>query len=166
MHNIIIREIRQEELPLLENMLYEAIYQPDKVNPIPREVINLPEINTYIDGFGEKKDDHCFISESDGKIVGAVWVRILSGEIKGYGNIDEYTPEFAISLYKEYRHRGIGTRLMSTMITYLRDKGYAQTSLHVKKDNYAVKLYRKMGFVVIDEDEEDYLMLLKMNNDE
>ena len=86
----------------------------------------------------------------------------MSGDIKGYGYIDDNTTEFAISLYKEWRNKGIGTKLMVDMIEYLRQKGYKQTSLNVKKENYAVKLYKKMGFDVIGEDDEDYLMLLNL----
>jgi ribosomal protein S18 acetylase RimI-like enzyme len=51
---------------------------------------------------------------------------------------------------------------MTAMIEYLRKSGYRQTSLNVKKDNYAVKLYRNMGFEIVGEDSEDYLMLLKL----
>ena len=146
-------------------MLYEAIYQPDEDSLIPRSVIDIPEVNVYIKDFGKWKDDYCLVADSDGDIVGAVWVRIISGEIKGYGYVDNQTPEFAISLFKDYRNKGIGTQLMGRMIDYLRGKGYKQTSLNVKKENYAVKLYRKMGFVVIDESEEDYLMLLDLRNE-
>lgn len=163
MKNITIREIRPSEVYMLEDMLYEAIYQPDENNLIPRTVLEIPEVNAYIKGFGSRKDDYCLVADSTGgEIVGAVWVRIISGEIKGYGYIDDETPEFAISLFKEYRTLGIGTRLMSAMIVYLRESGYKQTSLSVKKENYVVKLYKKMGFEVIAEDEEDYLMLLKL----
>jgi ribosomal protein S18 acetylase RimI-like enzyme len=162
MRNVTIREIRSSEIYKLEDMLYEAIYQPDENNSIPRTVLKIPEVNAYIKDFGSRKDDHCLVVDSDEEIVGAVWVRIISGEIKGYGYIDEETPEFAISLFKEYRNQGIGSQLMSTMIEYLRENGYKQTTLNVKKENYAVKLYKKMGFEVIAEDEEDYLMLLKL----
>lgn len=162
MEKVTVREIKKSELEKLEDMLYEAIYQPDEVNLIPRKVLKLPEIRVYIDNFGSKKDDYCLVADLDGKIVGAVWTRILAGDIKGFGHIDDKTPEFAISLYKEYRNFGIGTRLMTAMIEYLRCNGYKQTSLNVKKDNYAVKLYRKMGFEIIREDPEDYLMLLKL----
>ncbi|MDR2918573.1 MAG: GNAT family N-acetyltransferase [Tannerella sp.] len=144
-------------------MLYEAIYQPDENNLIPRSVLKIPEVEAYIKDFGYRKDDYCLVAELDNMIIGAVWVRIISGDIKGYGNIDESTPKFAIFLFKEYRNRGIGSQLMSTMIKYLRDSGYKQTSLNVKKENYAVKLYKNMGFEVIREDDEDYLMLLKLN---
>ncbi|EPY2281678.1 GNAT family N-acetyltransferase [Clostridium sporogenes] len=96
-------------------------------------------------------------------MIGAVWVRILAGKIKGYGNIDNRTPEFAISLLKEYRSQGIGTALMKKMIKYLKEKGYSQTSLGVDKDNYAVKMYKNVGFKIIEEREHDYLMILKLD---
>ena len=97
-------------------MLYEAIYQHDTTNLLPKNIIKTPQINVYIKDFGKQKDDYCLVADLNGKIVGAVWVRILAGEIKGYGNIDDTTPEFAISLFKEYRNQGIGTRLMTEMI--------------------------------------------------
>jgi len=163
MSDIVIRQIRACEFERLEDMLYEAIYQPNEQTPIPRSVLKVPEVYVYIKDFGKLKDDYCFVAELSEKIVGAVWVRILSGKPKGYGNIDDKTPEFAISLFKAYRNQGIGTQLMSKMIDHLRENGYAQTSLSVQKENYAVKLYKKLGFEIIDEHNDDYLMLLKLN---
>ena len=157
-----IRQLLEKEYPVLEDMLYEAIYQPDENNLVPRSIIDVPEVNAYIRDFGSRKDDYCLVADVGGVIVGAVWVRIISGCIKGYGYVDDNTPEFAISLFKEYRNRGIGTQLMLAMIEHLREFGYTQTSLNVKKENYAVKLYEKMGFDIIWEDSEDYLMLLSL----
>ena len=94
-----IRKMRPPEYPLLSDFLYEAIFQRDENNLLPREVINEPALRVYIEDFGTKKDDECLCAEADGKIVGAVWVR----NINGYGSIDDETPEFAISLLKEYR---------------------------------------------------------------
>lgn len=34
-------------------MLYEAIFQPDEDNLLPREVIKQPEIGIYIDNWGK-----------------------------------------------------------------------------------------------------------------
>lgn len=159
---IAIRKIKTEETNILEDLLYEAIYQAENKPLIPKDIIKNPEINVYIRDFGKKKDDHCFVAETDGKIVGAVWVRILADEIKGFGNIDNQTPEFAISLFKEYRSKGYGTMLMKEMIGYLRDKGYKQTSLSVNKDNYAVFMYQNLGFSIIKENKDDFLMLLDL----
>ena len=162
MEDLIIREILPEELGILDEMLYEAIFKPEGCAPFPRDVIQIPEIKVYIDGFGSRKDDFCLVADLNGRIIGAVWIRILAGEIKGYGNVDDQTPEFAISLLKEYRNRGIGTLLMQRMIEYLKNRGYAQTSLSVQKRNYAVRMYQNLGFEIIHENEEDYLMILKL----
>ncbi len=158
----IIREIKETELNILKTMLYEAIYQPVGIELLPIDVINTPEISVYIDDFLKKKDDYCLVADVDGIIVGAVWVRILAGEIKGYGNINDKTPEFSVSLLKEYRNQGIGTSLMKKMIEYLKEKGYEQASLSVSKDNYAVRMYEDLGFNIIDEKKDDYIMLLKL----
>lgn len=156
-----IRLIQNDEIPLLSDFLYEAIFQRDESNPISRSVIEQPEIRVFIDNYG-KKDDNCLVAVVDNKIVGAVWTRILSGEVKGFGNIDESTPEFAISLYKPYRGKGIGTRLMLDMLALLKKKGYVQTSLAVQKDNYAVKMYERVGFTITGENDEEYIMVCKL----
>ena len=161
-NKITIRKLQPQELPRLEDFLYEAIYQPDKDNHLPREVIKAPQISVYIDNFGKLKDDYCLVADFEGKLIGAVWVRILAGEIKGYGNIDDKTPEFAISVFKEYRNQGIGTLLMLKMIEYLKNTGYAQCSLSVQKANYAAKMYQKLGFEIVKERDEEYLMALKL----
>lgn len=153
-----IRSIHKEELSLLEDFLYEAIFQRDENNLLPRTVIWEPELKVYIDGFG-RPDDHCLVAEIDGKVVGAVWTRILSGDIKGFGAVDKHTPEFAISMYKEYRGMGIGTELMRAMLRLLKNCGYKKTSLAVQKDNYAVKMYEAVGFEIIEELEQEYLMI-------
>ena len=158
---MIIRNLKPKENNILEEMLYNAIYQPDQEPKLPREVIYQPDLYHYIEKFG-KKDDRCLVAETEGKIVGAVWTRILAGADPGYGNVDAVTPEFAISVNKSYRGQGIGTRLMEEMIQLLREDGYAQASLSVDKDNYALKMYEKTGFQIIEEKEEDYLMLLKL----
>lgn len=159
--NYEIREMKLDEKIILKDLLYEAIFQPDENNLLPKDVIEQPELSMYIDDFG-KKDDCCFVADANGKIVGGVWARILSGEVNGYGNIDASTPELAISLFKEYRNRGIGTCLMEGIIKHLKENGYRQASLSVAKDNYAFKMYKKLGFEIAYEQGEDYLMVIKL----
>ena len=108
---ITIREIKKEELSILSNMLYEAIFQPEDAELLPYDVIRTPEISLYIDNFLNRKDDYCFVADLGGKVIGAVWVRILADKIKGFGNIDNETPEFAISLFKEHRNKGVWNTL-------------------------------------------------------
>ena len=39
---------------------------------------------------------------------------------------------------------------------------YKQASLSVQKMNYAVRMYRKIGFEIIDENDEEYIMICKL----
>lgn len=152
------REMNAAEYPLLEDFLYEAIFIPHGVKPPPKSIIKNDELQVYIKDFGEKPDDRCFAAEADGKIVGAVWVRIM----EDYGHVDDDTPSFAISLYKEYRGRGIGTALMEKMLGVLRGSGYEKASLAVQKENYAVKMYKKVGFEIVGENSEEYIMVCNL----
>ena len=63
---------------------------------------------------------------------------------------------------KEYRNYGIGTELMKQMLTKLKLEGYKQASLSVQKMNYAVRMYRKIGFEIVDENDEEYIMICKL----
>ncbi len=123
----------------------------------PRSIIEQSELQVYIADFG-KADDWCLVAEMKGKIIGAVWVRIMND----YGHIDNETPSLAISLYNEYRHLGIGTALMKAILQLLKEKGYKQISLSVQKENYAVNMYRKIGFKIVSETEEEYIMLCEL----
>lgn len=105
-----------------------------------------------------KKSDICYVAEVRNRIIGAVWVRIMND----YGHIDDKTPSFAVSILKQYRNRGIGTELMKRMLTALKEWGYKQASLAVQKENYAVKMYKKVGFEIIDENTEEYIMLCRL----
>lgn len=150
-----IRRLKEGEESLLEDFLYEAIFVPEGVAMPPKSIIKQPELQLYITDFGKEKDDIGLVAEVDKKAIGAAWVRIMHD----YGHIDEHTPSFAISLYKEYRGFGIGTALMKEMLCILKKRGYKQASLAVQKTNYAVKMYKKIGFEIVNENEEEYIML-------
>ena len=152
---MLLRELREDETELLREFLYEAIFIPDGVDPPPREIIEQPELVVYYENFGSGEADYCIVAEDGGRVVGAVWTRIMND----YGHIDDDTPSFAISLYKEYRGNGIGTRLMLRMLELLRNKGFRKTSLAVQKANYAVRMYEKVGFKVVSENSEEYIMV-------
>lgn len=154
----IIREMRREEYCLLSNFLYEAIYIPDGVDPPPKSIINSPELQEYIFEFGKRKHDKALVAETQGKIVGAIWVRIMND----YGHIDNDTPSLAMSVSKEYRGLGIGSSLLKQLLSALKSAGYSKISLSVQKENYAVKMYKHAGFSVVDENSEEYIMVVNL----
>ncbi len=57
---------------------------------------------------------------------------------------------------------GIGTELVAAMLKLLKDNCYKQVSLSVQKANYAVSMYKKAGFEVVYENEEEYIMVCKL----
>ena len=149
-----IRIIRTIEIPLLEDFLYEAIFIPEGVAPPPKSIIDNEDLQVYVKDFGLLPDDKCLVAEVDGKIVGAIWSRIM----EDYGHVANGVPSIAISLYKEYRNQGIGTALLGQMIQLLRREGYEKVSLSVQKENYASRMYLKAGFDILRETEEEYIM--------
>lgn len=149
-----IREMTVMEYPLLNEFLYEAIFIPDGIKPPPRDIIASPELQIYIERFGTSKDDFALVAEIERKIVGAVWVRIMND----YGHIDDETPSLAISLHKEYRGKGLGTNMMKEMLSLLKTHGYKHVSLSVQKANYAAEMYRKIGFKIVSENKEEWIM--------
>ncbi|MDN5011321.1 N-acetyltransferase [Streptococcus sp. SN3] len=90
-----IRPLKKEEIPLLEEFLYQAIFIPSGLEPLPRSILKEPELEMYI------KD-------------------------------------------------------------LLKAKGYPSVSLSVSKDNPAVAFYQRLGFVTVEEREDDYLMLCRL----
>ena len=149
-----IRKLSENEYSVLNDFLYQAIFIPEGVEPPPFEIIFQPELQVYTKDFGTSPHDRALCAEVGGKIVGAVWVRIMDD----YGHIAEDVPSFAVSLYPEYRNHGIGTALMRGMLDELKHAGYRRVSLAVQKANYAVKMYRKLGFYTIDENAEEFIM--------
>ena len=156
----VIREMRTEEISLLNDFLYEAIFIPEGVPAPPRSIIENEDLQVYVRDFGKKADDRCLVAEVAGKVVGAVWTRVMND----YGHITDGIPSLAISLYKDYRNQGIGTELLREMLQLLRRDGYRQVSLSVQKANPAFRMYQKAGFEVMKETEEEYLILCELES--
>jgi ribosomal protein S18 acetylase RimI-like enzyme len=157
-NEIQLRILKQDETELLQDFLYEAIFVPEGVEPPDRSIIEQPELSIYYENFGDSDADNCIVADDNGNVVGAVWTRIMND----YGHVDDETPSFAISLFKEYRGQGIGTKLMKSMLSLLKEQGYKKASLAVQKANYAVKMYKKVGFNIVDENSEEYIMVCEL----
>ncbi|MFK8265201.1 GNAT family N-acetyltransferase [Capnocytophaga cynodegmi] len=161
MKNIVnIRPMNPSEYPLLQDFLYEAIFLPEGVAPPPRDIVFHPELRIYFADFGSQKGDVAVVATVSERIIGAAWARIIND----YGHIDDQTPSLSISLYSEYRSQGIGTKLFQKLLDQLAEEGYKKASLSVQKANYAAKMYLKMGFYVVKENDEDYVMVIDLNS--
>ena len=136
-----IREMREEEYPLLKEEEMEEFCSDFSGWLITK-------------GFGRGICDRAWAAEADGRVIGAVWTRIM----EDYGHIDEQTPSLAIAVFAPWRGRGVGMALMQRMFSALEKSGYGRGSLSVQKANAALHLYRRLGFLVIRESGEEYIM--------
>ena len=153
-----IREIQKTEYNILEDFLYESLFVPQGKPPFPRSILQSPELQVYIRDFGSSRHDSALVAEMNGDIIGAVWVRIMDD----YGHIDDEMPSLAISVLRPFRKSGIGTALLNAMIERKKADGYSGLSLSVQKENYAVDMYRKAGFHVALENEDEYIMTIRL----
>ena len=153
-----IREIKKEEIFHLDNFLYEAIFIPEGQKKPDNKIIQIPELLCYIRDFG-KESDLCFVAESQGDLIGAIWIRHYTEFEKGFGYVDSKTPELSMSVVEKYRKQGIGTKLLTKMIEKMIQIGYEQVSLSVDLENYALKLYKKNGFNIVQSDDKSAIMI-------
>ena len=143
---VTIRQLTAADEPFLWEMLYQALYVPEGAEPLPRDIVKRPEISRYVQNWGNN-DDMGFIAidEIEQRAMGAVWIRLLTGENKGYGYVNDRTPELSIAVLPEYRTRGVGTRLLVHLLKNIQTR-YQAISLSVSPNNPALRLYQRLGF--------------------
>jgi ribosomal protein S18 acetylase RimI-like enzyme len=113
----LIRPIKREDTPFLWEMLYQAIHVTPLAEPPPREILLRPEIRRYLQDWGQPHDSG-FVAEEPltAEPIGAAWLRLFVGDQKGYGYVDDETPELTVAVVPECRGKGIGTRLLSHLV--------------------------------------------------
>ena len=153
-----IRKIKANELNFLADMLYEALFVPEGHAPFPKEIIHDRSLSKYIDNWGKDKYDIAFVVEVDHQLVGAIWGRLLTQENKGYGFVDNNTPELSLAVKSGYRNEGIGTELMRTIASEYKKIGINQLSLSVDMANPASNLYQRLGYKIVEETETSWTM--------
>jgi [ribosomal protein S18]-alanine N-acetyltransferase len=140
-----VREIKPDEIPFLEQMLYQAIFTPEGSPKSDKSIIFEPFLHHYIKDFG-RKHDVCLVAEHENKLIGAVWTRVFSSEQKGYAYVDKDTPELSMAIDFSHRNSGIGNTLLYEILVKLRNSGYKQVALSVDYRNYARQMYQNHGF--------------------
>jgi len=144
-----IRPLLQSDEAVLWEMLYHAIYVADGAALPEREVVYHPQLARYVRDWG-RADDSGFLAENvaSREPIGAAWLRSLKGDDKGFGYVDETTPEVSVAVLPEYRGQGIGTTLL-TQLLEVASKHYAAVFLSVAAESPALRLYQRLGFDVV-----------------
>ncbi len=143
-------------------MLYEAIFIPEGHAPLPKEVIKDKSLFKYIENWKKDKFDIALVVEIDNKLVGAIWGRLLTNENKGFGYIDDNTPELSMAVKSEYRNQGIGTELIKAIATEYEKIGVKYLSLSVDKANIASNLYKRLGCEIVEETDTSWTMIKRI----
>ena len=141
----LIRPITPDDTGFLWEMLYEAIYVAEGVTRPPRDLLFHPEIRRYLQDWGQPHDSGFVALDSvTSDRIGAVWLRLLTGGQKGYGYVDDATPELTIAFVPECRGNGVGTQLLFHLLRTTESR-YPSLSLSVSPDNPALRLYNRLG---------------------
>lgn len=159
---VAIRPLTPSDQPLLWDVLYLALYVPDGEAPLSRAVVQRPELARYVAGWGRAGDlGFAALDTAAGESIGAAWIRLLSGDNRGYGYVDDATPELSIAVEPAWRGRGIGAALLSRLLHAAQPR-YRAISLSVAVDNPAVRLYSRLGFTVVRVEGESLTMLKRL----
>ena len=145
---------------LQQTLALAADWRPDASRRSLAEIMNEPALAHYIAGW-PAEGDVGFVAEDAGP-VGAAWWRFFSREDPGYGFVDESIPELSIGVVEAARGRGVGTMLLRALIDEARRSGLAALSLSVERENAAVRLYERLGFVTIGPTAGSLAMVLKL----
>ena len=158
-----IRPLTKTDEPLLWEMLYQAIYVPESSKRPPRDIVYEPELAKYVQNWGCPGDIGWAALNKAKQPIGAAWLRLLTGDNKGYGYIDDKTPELSIAVLPAYRGKGIGTSLLSRLLIETQSH-FASISLSASPDNPALWLYRRLGFEVVGENDGSLTMKISLEN--
>jgi GNAT superfamily N-acetyltransferase len=146
-----IRPLTKEDLKFQEEMLYQSLYVPEDKEVFPREIVHNPLIYKYVKDWG-RPGDHGFVvelKETKNKIA-AAWYRLFPSNDKGFGFISPEIPEISLAVDYHFRHLGIGTDLLLTLIDHARNAGFKSVSVSVNPENDAIHLYRRLGFEIVE----------------
>ena len=149
--NIVYRVIHRDEHEFLKEMLYEALFVAPGQAKFPKAIIDEPDIKKYIDHWSQQEGDLAIVAVRHDELVGAIWGRKFEEIKKGYGFVNEETPEISMAIRSAYRNQGIGTALINYIEKEYIDMGVSQLSLSVDKLNPAIKLYERCGCETFEE---------------
>lgn len=155
-----LRRLEPSDEAILNEMLYQAIFVPEGSEAPNRDVVNTPELKKYIQAFG-RTGDVGYVAFGNSELAGAAWLRLHTGENKGYGYVNDETPELTIAVMPAYRGRGIGTVLLERLFEEV-GTTYKSVSLSVWRENPAYRLYQRLGFETVKQNENDDIMLKRL----
>jgi len=120
-------------------------------------IYNTDQVNGYSDGdldrFFDGRDEWISIAIDDDKIIAFLSIEVHHED-------EEYIYLDDLSVTKQYRNIGIGTKLISNAESYAKDINIHTICLHVEKSNTAAfRLYKRLGYEIYEDQGSRYLMV-------
>ncbi len=159
---MIFRKIHSSEAGFLKEMLYTSLFVPKGRPPYPRSVLELPELAKYYMNWGSLPHDLAVVAVASNELAGAAWGRAYQPPNTGFGFVAVDVPEIGIAVKPDFRNQGVGTQLLQTLFHLYITQGVKSTSLSVDRNNPARSLYDRFGFVVVSENDQDFIMQKKL----
>lgn len=152
----------------LEDALVRAFnWSPRRGSMARHEVLARPDVAHYVAGWPAARDlGFVAVTADDGEPVGAAWFRYLPASDPGYGFVAEDVPELSLGVSSDHRGRGIGSRLLRTLLAQARTEGVRRVSLSVERENRARELYLREGFRVVGGDDAADTMVVELTTGE
>jgi GNAT superfamily N-acetyltransferase len=158
-----LRTAQRDDVQLLRVLLFEAAFwRPNVARPPVDEALADPDLARYVEGFG-RPGDFGIVAEEDAEPLGAAWWRHFQAGARGYGFVDEATPELSAAVLPSHRGRGIGTAVLRALEREARHRGIDRLSLSVERDNPAVVLYERLGFRPLNREGNALTMVIELN---
>lgn len=156
-HTYTFKPLEAHEGSQLRDFLYLAVHIPPGCPPPDRAIIDEPLMICYTQNWGEPNDFGVVAqTKQSNQLVGIAWIRQMTHSCPGYGFIDGMTPSLAISVLPSFRGQGIGTELLTELLSQAPSD---QIGLSVQNSNPAKRLYERMGFSTMRESAEESVMV-------
>jgi ribosomal protein S18 acetylase RimI-like enzyme len=119
----------------------------------------MPPLNTKvsIEAYGKKISKNAIVFEAwEGNILVGMVAMYVNENIEGYLT--------NVSVFSEYGGKGIASQIFNNLMAYSEENNISSIKLDVNASNvFAISLYKKFGFICIDEKNNQIIMLKKMN---
>ena len=155
-----MRAYEAEDYNFVRRMVYEAIFwRVSDKRPSLEEGLEYEGLIDALEGYPDRKGDTTVIATYEGQPVGMALYRFWAENKSIRGFIREDSPVVIIAIDENHRKSGLGGLLMAELAEKAKAQGLETLSLCVSKDNVALKLYEKQGYIVHEDIGASYNMI-------
>lgn len=141
---LFIREANVEDAEPLTNLILQVERESEfMLFEADERKLTAEQQRNRIEQMKEQNNSTMLVAEVNGKLVGYLFA------IGGMARRNQHTAYLVIGILQEYRGKGIGTQLFTTLDRWAKEQRLHRLELTVVATNEtAIALYKKMGFQI------------------